>query len=105
MRFAGWTLVAEQDCDFAGIAITKGTTLHVHPGTTHGIVRIECLPPNYGAIAGLLCDGLLTQVDGPSPIVQSLLPQAPSLSLSSQRGAVRAAPASAWDRRRLALVR
>lgn len=105
MSFAGWTLVALDNCDLAGIRIAKGTTLHVNPGTPHGIIRIESMPPNYGAIAGLLCDGLLTQTDGPSPIVLALQSLAPVLSVSTQRNVSRADHATGRDRTRLALVR
>jgi hypothetical protein len=76
----GWTLIAVVDCDLAGIPIPKGATLHVTPGTARPIVMVADLPPNYGAIGGLLCDERLVQLTGPSPAVSSL-PASPGLQL------------------------
>jgi hypothetical protein len=102
----GWTLVAVEDCDLAGIPIPKGATVHVYPGTARPIVMVCDLPPNYGAIGGLLCDEQLVQVTGPSPAVASL-PPSPALQLlptAGPRRAVRCTPRRS-SRARLALVR
>jgi hypothetical protein len=104
MSTVGWTFIVVQDCDFAGLPMTAGSTLHVHPGTDHPITHLQAFPPNYGALAGLLFDGLLELTDGPS---LSLLPapEPPSLQLlsgSHRRVSPRARPR--WARVRLALV-
>jgi hypothetical protein len=101
----GWTLIAVADCDMAGIFIPKGATVHVTPGTARPIVLVADLPPNYGAIAGLLCDEHLVQVTGPSPAVSSL-PSSPFLQLlpPAPRSTRRCTPRRS-SRARLALVR
>jgi hypothetical protein len=101
----GWTLIAVEDCDLAGILIPKGTTVHVYPGTPDPIRMVASLPPNYGAIAGLLCDEKLVQITGSSPAVSSM-PAAPALQLvpTARHRAPRAAPRRS-ARPRLALVR
>jgi hypothetical protein len=101
----GWTFRARVACDFAGISIPAGATLHVYPGTSEPVVLMQDLPPNYGVIAGLLCDELIEQIDGPS---LETLPLPAPLPLRSERfarrGAVRVSRPRA-RRRWLALVK
>lgn len=105
MSTVGWTFIVTQDCEFAGLPLAAGSTLHVYPGTVHAISNLQTFPPNYGVLLGLLADDLITVSDGPS---LSLLPPPalPSLELISGSRR-RASPAfrSRWARARLALVR
>jgi hypothetical protein len=106
----GWTFRARVACDFAGISIPAGATLHVYPGTSEPVVLVQDLPPNYGVIAGLLCDELIEQIDGPSV---ETLPLPVPLPVRLERG-LRCGvsrPSRPWSvrrrlaRSRLALVR
>lgn len=84
----GWTMIAVEDCDFAGIPIPKGARLHVAPDSKRPVVLIADLPPNYEAITALLCDKRLVQVTG-SPAAMASLPASPPLQLvpsSSRQG-------------------
>jgi hypothetical protein len=103
----GWTFRARVACDFAGISIPAGATLHVYPGTSEPVVLVQDLPPNYGVIAGLLCDELIEQIDGPSIEMLPLPAPLPvRLVPTARRGASRSSPRrSARLRSRLALVR
>lgn len=101
----GWTFRARVACDFAGISIPAGATLHVYPGTAEPVVLMQDLPPNYGVIAGLLCDELIEQTDGPSVDLLPLPAPTPvRLVSTARRGAFRASRLRS-GRRRLALVR
>lgn len=103
MSTVGWTFIVVQDCDFAGLPMTAGSTLHVHPGTDHPVTHLQAFPPNYGALAGLLCDGLLELTDGPSlSLLPASAPRLQVLSGSRPRVSQRARPR--WARPRLALV-